>query len=141
LLTAALLAAAALAAALLAAAALAAATLAAATLAAATLAAATLLAAAVFLTVFVAVPLLAALLASRHGFHRFVRIVLFFHNTFLSFADWSFALREKTISLSDRFRTVFWTGNFPASERGVMLSSSYNARMPARRRSTSWDVV
>jgi len=72
-------------------------------LTAALLAAATLLGAcALFFAVFflVAITLLAALLSRRHGFDRFVRIVLFFHNTFLSFADWSFALREKTFPLS-----------------------------------------
>src|SRR5205085_2756508 len=77
-------------------------------LTAALLAAATLMnASSLFFTIsffFLAITLLAALLSRllsrRRGFGRLVRIILFFHNTFLSFLDWSFALRAKTSPLS-----------------------------------------
>jgi hypothetical protein len=61
------------------------ATLLAPTLLAAALLAAALLAAALFLTLFfsVATTLLAPLLSRTHGFGRFIRIALCFHNTFL----------------------------------------------------------
>jgi hypothetical protein len=68
--------------------------------------AALLVAAALFLAlfIFVAIALLAALLSGSGRFGRFVRIPFCFHNNFLWFTNWSFALREETLAY---FEIVF----------------------------------
>jgi hypothetical protein len=81
-----------------------------------------LLAAALFLTflLFLTIALLAALLSWGRRFGRFIRITFLFHIAFLWFADWSFALREKTFPFSEIvFEAPFGLENLPASACAV----------------------